>query len=344
MADPRFYDRLGPLTLQEIAALSGAAISDSADAGAQVTHVAPLGEGGAGTLCYAETGKHFAGAPSGALNGVAILCAADAAEAAAGLGARVLVHTAPRTGFARVLPHLFALRGFEPDTFIHPNARIDASARLAAGVVIGEGAVIGAECVIGPHSVIGPGCRLGAGTRLAARVSLLCTDLGEGCNILAGAVIGEDGFGVAISDGINTDILHLGSVVIGRDVTIGANTAIDRGLFGATLIGDGSKLDNLCHVAHNSRIGAQVVMAGYTGLAGSAVIGDRAVLAGRVGVYDHVRIGEGATVGANSAASRNVPAGEFWVGNPAQPLRQHMRELAELRRLVKSGKKPSKKG
>ncbi|RKR02748.1 UDP-3-O-(3-hydroxymyristoyl)glucosamine N-acyltransferase [Maricaulis maris] len=344
MADPRFYDRLGPLTLQEIAALSGAAISDSAAVGISVEGVAPLGEGGPGTLAYAETGKHFANAPAGALDGVVVICPLDAANEAASLGATTLTHDAPRTAFAHTLPHLFRLRGFDVDTFIHPTARIDETASLAAGVVVGAGAEIGADCAVGPHSVIGPGCRLGAGTRLAARVSLLCCEIGENCNILAGAVIGEDGFGVAISNGINTDILHLGSVVIGRDVTIGANTAIDRGVFGATRIGDGTKIDNLCHIAHNARIGRQVVMAGYTGLAGSAVIGDRAVLAGRVGVYDHVRIGEGAQVGANSAASRDVPAGEFWVGNPAQPLRQHLRELAELRRLAKTGKKTSKKG
>jgi len=344
VADPRFYDRLGPLTLQEIAALSGAAISDSGSAMMSIDGVAPLGQLSSGRLGYAESGKHFVDAQDGALAGVAILCPGDVAAGAERLGAQALVHEAARTGFARVLPAMFRLRGFDQDSSIHPDARLADDARIAPGVVIGAGAEIGAGCDIGPNTTIGPGCRIGAGTRLAARVSLLCTDLGENCNILAGAVIGEDGFGVAISDGINTDILHLGNVVIGREVTIGANTAIDRGLFGATQIGAGTKIDNLCHIAHNARIGEHVIMAGYTGLAGSVIIEDGVVLAGRVGVYDHVRIGAGATVGANSAASRDVPPGELWVGNPAQPLRQHMRELAELRRLARPGGKKSKKG
>jgi len=344
VADPRFFDRLGPLSLQEIAALSGAAISDSAQAGVSVTTVASLAEASPGALCYAENGKLFKGAPGGALTGRVIICPEAAAEAARELGGVVLTHRAPRTAFATLLPHLFRLRGFDDACFLHPDARIDPEARLAAGVVVGEGAEIGTGCEIGPHSVIGPGCRIGAGTRLAARVSLLCTDVGEDCNILAGAVIGEDGFGVAISEGSNTDILHLGTVVIGDDVTIGANTAIDRGLFGATRIGRGTKIDNLCHIGHNAQIGEQVVMAGYSGLAGSVTLEDNAVLAGRVGIYDHVRIGKGAQVGANSAANRDVPAGEIWVGNPAQPMRQHMREMAIIRRMARPDNKSPKKG
>ncbi|BDW99657.1 UDP-3-O-(3-hydroxymyristoyl)glucosamine N-acyltransferase [Maricaulis maris] len=344
MADPRFYNRLGPLTLQEIAALSGAAISDSATAARTIDRVASLGDLQPGALCYADSGKLFKDAPDGALDGVAILCPAEVAEQARALGGTVLTHAAPRYAFSRILPSLFAVRGFDPGCFIHPDARIDPSARLAAGVVVGAGAELGAGCDIGPHSVIGPGCRIGAGTRLAARVSLLCTDIGENCNILAGAVIGEDGFGVAMSAGRNSDILHLGSVVIGHNVTIGANTAIDRGLFGETRIGNGTKIDNLCHIAHNCRLGSNVIMAGYSGLAGSAVLEDNAVLAGRVGIYDHVRIGKGAQVGANSAAARDVPDGETWAGNPAQPLRQHMRELATVRRLARPDGKTSRKG
>ncbi len=344
MADPRFFDRLGPLSLQEIAALSGAAISDSGQAGLSVSSVASLADTTPGALCYAENGKLFKDAPEGALTGCVIICPEAAAEAACALGGVVLTHRAPRTAFAALLPHLFRLRGFDAGCFIHPDARIDPDARLAAGVVVGADAEIGPGCEIGPHSVIGPGCRVGAGTRLATRVSLLCTDIGENCNILAGAVIGEDGFGVAISDGINTDILHLGNVVIGNDVTIGANTAVDRGLFDATRIGHGTKIDNLCHIGHNATIGEQVIMAGYSGLAGSVTLEDNAVLAGRVGIYDHVRIGKGAQVGANSAANRDVPAGEIWVGNPAQPMRQYMREMAVIRRMARPDNKSPKKG
>ena len=344
MADPRFYDRLGPLTLKDIAALSGAAISDSGTADQPVDRVTPLGEPVAGALSYAESGKLLRSAPDGALSGVAVICPPDAASEATRLGAAVLTHTAPRAAFASVLPALFQTRSFATDSFIDPSAKIGAGTRLGAGVVIGEGAEIGTDCVIGPHCVIGPGCRIGDRSRLSPHVSLQCSDIGADCNILAGAVIGEDGFGIAVSNGNTVGILHLGSVLIGDHVTIGANCTIDRGLFGATRIGASSKIDNLCHIAHNADIGENVIMAGYSGLAGSAVIADNAMLGGRVGVYDHVTIGEGARVGANSAASRDVPAGEFWVGNPAQPMRQHMRELAELRRLARPKNKTPKKG
>ncbi|WP_323761305.1 UDP-3-O-(3-hydroxymyristoyl)glucosamine N-acyltransferase [Maricaulis sp.] len=344
MADPRFYDRLGPLTLTEIAALSGAAISDSGTGDAEVDRVTPLGEPVAGALSYAEKAKLLRTAPDGALAGVVLICPEAATEDARRLGAVVLTHPEPRAAFARVLPALFQARDFAADTYIDPTARIGEGTRLAAGVVVGAGAEIGRNCVIGPHSVVGPGCRVGDNTRLAARVSLLCCDIGADCNILAGAVIGEDGFGIAVSDGNTVGILHLGSVVIGDHVTIGANCAIDRGLFSATRIGNASKIDNLCHIAHNAVIGENVIMAGYSGLAGSAVLQDNAMLGGRVGIYDHVTIGKGARVGGNSAAARDVPAGEIWVGNPAQPMRQHLRELAELRRLARPKDKTSRKG
>lgn len=344
MADPRFYDRLGPLTLTEIAALSGAAISDSGTGEFEVDQVTPLGDPVSGALSYAENARLLRTAPDGALSGVTLVCPESAAEEASRLGAVTLIHPEPRAAFARVLPALFRTRDFDADTCIDPGATIGSGTRLAAGVVIGAGAEIGTNCVIGPHSVVGPGCRIGDNTRLAAHVSLLCCDIGADCNILAGAVIGEDGFGIAVSEGNTVGILHLGSVLIDDHVTIGANCAIDRGLFGATRIGAGTKIDNLCHIAHNAVIGRNVVMAGYSGLAGSAVLKDNAMLGGRVGVYDHVTIGAGARIGANSAAPRDVPDGEFWVGNPAQPMRQHLRELAELRRLARPKDKTSRKG
>lgn len=336
MADPRFFDRLGPLTVTDIAALSGAAISDSGKAGTHVEGLAPLTEARRGCLSYAESEKSLKGLETTALLGAVVLAPAAAAGRISDLGGQVLVHSSPRVGFARVAGHLVRRRHFEPGEPVHATASVDASARLMPGAVIGPGAVVGANCVIEPNAVIGPGCRVGESTRIGAGASIACAIIGSHCNILAGAVIGEDGFGVAVSATEVLDIPHLGHVLIGDHVTIGAHTAVDRAVFGATEIGSHTKIDNHCHIAHNCRIGERVIMAGFSGMAGSAEIGDGAMLGGRVGIYDHTRVGAGARIAATAAVNRDVPAGETWAGNPAQPLRDNMREIAELRRLVRS--------
>ena len=173
--------------------------------------------------------------------------------------------------------------------------------------MIGAGASIGEGAVIGPNASIGPGCRIGRFTTIGANVSISCADIGEHCNILAGAVIGEAGFGVAVSGGTVIDVPHLGC-----------------------------KIDNLCHIAHNVRIGDACLMPAFAGVSGSTRIGDGVMFGGRVGISDHVVIGTGARIGANSAVMADVPAGETYAGAPAQPIRQHMREIAEVRRMVRA--------
>ena len=338
MADLRFYDRLGPFSVEEIAALSGAAISDSGTGSTLIADVAPIEEGRAGALSYAE-GRKMAEALAGRdLTGWIVLADESLQPVLRDCGAIALVHPAPRSAFSVAAASLFALKPVEADE----TAVIHETARVGPGAVIGSGADIGADCVIGPGNVIGPGCRIGAGTRLGNSVSVMCADIGQSCNILSGAVIGEAGFGVAVSaDGV-VDVPHLGQVVIADHVTIGANSTIDRGVFGATRIGKGCKIDNLCHIAHNVVLGENVLLPAYAGISGSTVIGDGVMFGGRVGVSDHVTIGDGARIGSNSAVMGDVPAGETYAGAPAQPIRAHMREIAELRRLVRA--KNKKKG
>lgn len=341
MADPRFYDRLGPLRLNEIAALSGAAISDSAKGEAAIGDVVPFGSATAGALCYVERARTLA-ATDVPLKDVAVLAPAALEAELSARGALVLIHDAPRAAFARVTPHLYRPRPLFGEIPLAPDAQLARDVRLAPGVFVGTGADIGAGVEIGPGSVIGPGCRIGAGTRIGPHVTVMCADLGEACNILAGAVIGEAGFGVAVSaDGL-VDIPHLGNVEIGHSVTIGANSCIDRGLFGATRIGEGTKIDNLCHIGHNCDVGRNVAMAAFAGVSGSCTIGDGVMFGGRVGLQDHITIGKGARIGGNSALAESVPAGETWMGDPAQPLRQYLRQVAEVRRLAK-GKNHQKK-
>tara|TARA_R110000744_G_scaffold61821_8_gene127754 strand:+ start:47003 stop:48049 length:1047 start_codon:yes stop_codon:yes gene_type:complete len=336
VADLRFYQGLGPITLTEIAALSGAAISDSAAGAHMINDVAPLEAAQAGKLSYAESDKALTGLAAGVLRGVILIVKPDLAERAAGMGALTLTHAAPRQAFSRIGWHLFELREFDGAAARHPQARCHHTARIAPGVVIGAGASIGEEVRIGPNAAIGPGCRVGRFTSIGANVSLSCADIGESCNILAGAVIGEAGFGVAVSGGSVIDVPHLGAVRIGDNVTIGANSTIDRGVFGETSIGNGCKIDNLCHIAHNVRIGDACLMPAFAGVSGSSRIGDGVMFGGRVGIADHVVIGAGARIGANSAVMADVPAGETYAGAPAQPIRSHMREIAEIRRMVRA--------
>src|SRR4051794_14413508 len=158
------------------------------------------------------------------------------------------------------------------------------------------------------------------------------TQVGRRVVIHAGTVIGSDGFGYVLDEGRHRKVLQLGNVIIGDDVEIGANAAIDRGTMGPTTIGEGTKIDNLVHIAHNVTIGRHCLIAGQCGLAGSVTLGDRVMLGGQVGIADHLTIGDGAMIGAKSGIMSNVPAGEKWFGYPALPGSGFHRAMAVLRK------------
>lgn len=337
MADPRFFDRLGPLTVTEIAALSGAAISDSQ--GGEVDDVADLASARAGAVSYLESEKFLSQLEGKALEGVALIVPGKLAGDERLAGATLLQHDAPRAAFAKIATSLFRLKQAGFESAIAPTASIDPSARIAAGAVIGDGAEIGEGVVIGPGAQIGPGVCIGARTRVGANASIICAELGEDCNILAGAVIGEAGFGVAMSKDGAIDVPHLGQVILGNNVTIGANSCVDRGVFGATQLGDGVKIDNLCHIAHNVTVGANTLMAAFAGVSGSTTIGERVMFGGRVGVADHIDIPSDVIVGGGAAVMKSLPSSGAYSGMPAQPLRDYMREVAEIRRLVRAKNK-----
>ena len=337
MADPRFFDRLGPLTVTDIAALSGAAISDSS--GGEVEDVADLADVRPGAISYLESDKFFGLLDGKSMRGIVLLVTAAFAGDERLAGATLLVHDNPRAAFALVANHLYTLREAGFGDADASSARVDASARIAATAVIGEGAVIGANVTIGPGAHIGPGVTIGTGSRVGANASVICADIGENCNILAGAVIGEAGFGVAMSKDGAIDVPHLGQVILGNNVTIGANSCVDRGVFGATHLGDGVKIDNLCHIAHNVTVGANTLMAAFAGVSGSTTIGERVMFGGRVGVADHIDIPSDVIVGGGAAVMKSLPSSGAYSGMPAQPLRDYMREVAEIRRLVRAKNK-----
>lgn len=342
MAEQRFFDQLGPLTVKEIAALSGAAISDSGQGAFKVTNVAPLDALRPGALGYIENAKLLEGAQGQRMDGIVVLAPESLADGLGALGVVHLIHEAPRAGFAKAASALFRLREHDGQAAVHASAQVDPSASLSPNVVIGQEAVISDDVIIGANTVIGPGCRIGRGSRIGANASLRCADIGETCNILSGAVIGEAGFGVAISKTGAIDVPHLGSVSLGNAVTIGANSTIDRGVFGATRIGDRVKIDNLSHIAHNCEVGEDTLMAAFAGVSGSTKIGARVVFGGRVGLADHITIGDDVTIGGGAAVMNSLTEPGIYAGAPAQSLRDHLREVAQVRRLVKPKTKRDK--
>lgn len=237
---------------------------------------------------------------------------------------------------------LFAPPPPRPAPGVHHTAVIDASATVGQNVAIGPYVVIGGNSTIGDGTVIhanvsiseevtiGSECTIWSGTVIRERCSL-----GDKCVIHPNVTIGSDGFGYRPSpDGSSIiKIPQIGRVEIGNRVEIGSGTCIDRGTFGPTTIGDDTKIDNLCQIAHNCKIGRCVIIAGQTGIAGSVTIGDGAMFGGGVGVKDHLTIGAGAKLGGRSALMNDVPPGENWGGYPAKPGKIARREVAAVAKL-----------
>ena len=267
----------------------------------------------------------------------------------------LLRHPDSRLALARISRELD--REPTPTPGVAPSAAVAADATLGPGVSVGPGAVVdsGAElaegCVIGAGAVVGRACRLGPGTRLYPNAVLYPgVRVGARVRIHAGAVVGADGFGYAPGPAGAEKLHHLGSVTIGDDVEIGANACIDRGTLADTVIGEGTKLDNLCQVGHNVTIGRHCMIAGHSAIGGSSVIEDGVLIGGGAALSDHVRVGAGARIAGRAGVSKNVPAGQAWGGAPAVPMRDWARErylIGRLERIwtfVRRGQKAEAEG
>jgi UDP-3-O-[3-hydroxymyristoyl] glucosamine N-acyltransferase len=241
----------------------------------------------------------------------------------------------PKAHFSKLAEKIITVRpltdGAHP---ISPSARVHPTAFIAPHVTIGADCVIGEGARIDPYTLIGTGCVIGPHTHVAGHAHIAFAEIGAHCQILPGARIGTDGFGTAALDGRHIPIAHFGRVIIEDHVTIGANTTVDRGMFEPTLIGEGTRIDNLVQIAHNVRIGRDCLIAGCVGISGSCTIGDNVVLGGSVGIADHVNIGDGAMLAGATLVMRDVPPGETWAGTPARPIKQFFREVAALNRLA----------
>jgi UDP-3-O-[3-hydroxymyristoyl] glucosamine N-acyltransferase len=323
MTDARFYDRLPAQTVRALA--DGLQVGGNAEQ--LISGVAAAEEAGIDDLCYVE---RPGAAPLASPPGCCITTPAHA-HMAPNASALILCDR-PRATFARLAAKLVAPKRHDGRANIHREAQLEDDVELGPGAVIGQGAHIGKGSRIAANAVIGPGVMIGRRTSIGPGAVIGFALIGDDVTILANAVIGEQGFGVANDARGLIDVPHLGRVVIQDRVTIGAGTAIDRGVFGDTVIGEESKLDNLCHIGHQVQIGRRVQIAAFGGISGSSVIGDGVLMGGRVGVGDHRTIGEGAVLAAGSAVLQDVPAGETWGGYPAGPMRRFLREVAWLRR------------
>jgi UDP-3-O-[3-hydroxymyristoyl] glucosamine N-acyltransferase len=263
-------------------------------------------------------------------------------EFPAGDKQNVIESPQPRAHFAQALAALYppiavqpgvaSSAAVDPLAVVHPTAEIGPFVTIAQSASVGEWVRIAEGCSIGRAAVIGAGTVLHPRVTIYGRVSI-----GARCVIHSGAVIGADGFGFELSGGRYRKVPQVGTVEIGDDVEIGANTCIDRATLGSTIIGEGTKLDNMVHIGHNCRIGRHVVIAAQTGLAGGVSVGDYAVVGGQVGVGDKARIEAKAIIGSGAGilTSKIVRAGEPVWGTPARPLRQYLGQLATLARIAK---------
>lgn len=327
-------DGVSTITAEAIAALiSGELIGDGNTA---ISGIAPLDRARESELSILSSAK-YAPMLAGTKAGI-VLVDPEFREVAGQPRARIIVKQ-PLEKLLSLLPRLYPERPTVPG--IAATARIGKGAEIGEQVSIGEYAVIGARAglgrgaTIGAHCVVGDGVSIGEGARLLPGVTIYSgASLGARTIVHSGARIGCDGFGYVFRDGAHNKIPHVGRCLIGDDVEIGANTTIDRGSIDDTVVGNGTKIDNLVHVAHNVRIGEKCLVMAQVGIAGSVTIGDGAILAGQAGISGHVTIGAGARLAAQAGVFGDVPAGESWSGYPARPHRESLRASAALFKLA----------
>ena len=326
---------MSEITAGELAAHLGLPLRG--DAGRLLTGAATLEDAGPGDVAFAGGPKYFAAAARSSAG-----CIIATPEFPGVDGQTIIESPQPRAHFAQALALLYPVRevcaGVHPSAVIEEGARIDRTAEVGPFVTIGRNARVGARTRIGAGSSIGNGTEIGDDCIVHPRVSVYeRISIGARCVIHSGAVIGADGFGFEMAGGAWNKVPQVGAIMIGDDVEIGANSCIDRATLGVTVIGDGTKLDNMVHIGHNCRIGKHVVIAAQTGLAGGVSIGDYAVVGGQVGIGDKARIESKAIIGSGAGilTSKIVRAGEPVWGTPARPLRQYLEQLATLARLSK---------
>lgn len=341
MPDPQFFAPPTPVSIAQIVAVTGSKPLDGADLSALISGVAPLDRGAPGDIVFLDNPK-YAGDLAKTQASACLVGAKYAPQLPDGVVA--LVTPQPYKAFAQVLAlmypaairpqSMFGTVGIAPGAFIHSTARLEADVTVDPGVIIGPGAEIGSGTLILAGAVIGPEVRIGRDCVVASNATIQHALIGNRVIIHPGVRIGQDGFGFAMGPGGHLKVPQVGRVIVQDDVEIGANTTIDRGANRDTVIGEGTKIDNLVQIAHNVSVGRHCVIVSQVGISGSTVLQDYAVLGGQAGIAGHLTIGMGAQIAAKTGLMSDVPAGAKYGGIPGKPGKQWLREVATLTRLA----------
>jgi len=350
MEHPGFYKRAGPFTLAELIDAAEARPGPQLDTSLSIRDVVPLDEAGKNELSFFDNPKYLK--TYKATRAAACFVSKSYADQAPE-GTNVLISDQPYRSFALALTMFYpgALRpctmGPRGEDFTNG---VHATAKLEPGVILEPGITVGPEVKIGRGTVICSGARLGyrvcigRDCYIGPNVCITNTLIGDGVSIHSGVSLGQDGFGFAMGPKGHLKVPQIGRVIIQDGVEIGGNSTIDRGALRDTIIGEGTKIDNLVQIGHNVVMGRHCVIVSQTGIAGSVEMGDGVVLGGQAGISGHVKVGSGAQIAATSSVIKDVPPGARWGGTPAKPLSEYFREIALVQKLTRARSAALKKG
>lgn len=333
-----FFQPREGVTLGALCEHLGCDVPAGADAGLPITSVGPIDAAGEGGLTFIDNPKYLKALSD--TKAAAIICGERHADKVPG-NLVSIVFSNPYKAFSQALSYMFptATRpqpvvgfGIAPGAFVDPSAELEDNVTVEHGAVIGPHAKIGSGTLVGPNAVVGQNCIIGRETSISAGASVLNAIIGNHVILHSGVRIGCDGFGFAMGPGGHKKVAQVGRVVIQDHVEIGANTCVDRGSNRDTIIGEGTKIDNLVMIGHNVVIGQHCVIVGQVGIAGSTELKDYVVLGGQAAIGGHLTIGQGAQIAGLSGVSGDVPPGVQWGGVPARPVKHWMREVAQKRR------------
>lgn len=338
MADPRFHTVSKPRTLGELADLSGSSIAEGASADYLVKDVAPLSEAKENQISFLDNVKYkddFKLTKAGAC-----VVSLEMAELAPE-GCNIIISKSPYKSYALIAQAFYpnslvgtAKGEVSAAAHIHSSAKIGKDCLIEEGAVVKEGAIVGDNCHIESNAVIGCNVEIGSSSRIGACASVTHAVIGSYTRLYPGTRIGQDGFGFAIDPAGHVKVPQLGRVIIGDHVEIGANTCVDRGAGPDTIIGDGAWIDNCVQIGHNAKIGRGCVIVGQAGIAGSATLEDYVVVAAQAGIGGHLNIGMGSQIAGQSGIMQDLPPGSKVMGSPALPIKQHLRQVAMLKKML----------